>query len=155
MERLVLWKSWIIPWIEPITAVTEIMNPRQLKNWREYHLSDSFLICFWAMCICMGKKTTKGPNPIAPRRERTSLKKGITMARTVANITKIVLQTNLNKLKRTITLPIMNEYSLFMKSESGHTMLAPISTIRKNGWPITCNQIFIADTLLDKNTQIY
>ena len=144
VKILYLWRSLPIPWIEPTIAATEMRKHTKLKSWSMHHFSVSFFMCLWAMCICMGKKTTRGQNPIAPSRERISLKNGIAMARIVDTITKMVLQISLNRLKLIVTLPNLVGYSLFMKSDCGHTMFAPISTIRKNGCPITCNKILIS-----------
>jgi hypothetical protein len=85
------------------------------------------------MCICTGKKIMSGQNPNAPSKAKNSLKNGIAMAITVAIITNIVLQISLNKLTLNVKEPILFLRSLFMKSERGHFMLAPISTIRNIG----------------------
>jgi len=133
MKSLYFLMFLLIPRMEPTAATTETRKHTKLNSWSTHHFNDNLLICFCAMCICMGKNTMRGQNPIAPRRARNSLKNGMAMAIVVATATYIVLQISLKRLTLNVKGPIFVGYSLFMKSERGHTMLAPISIIRNSG----------------------
>lgn len=141
MKSLYLLIFSIIPRTELTPAATETRKHTKLNIWSTHHFDDRVLICFCEMCIWIGKKTMSGQNPTAPRRARNSLKNGIAMAMIVAIITYIVLHINLNKLR---LKPIFVGYSLFKKVDCGHAKLAPISTIRNNGWASTCNAMSIS-----------
>ncbi|URE48305.1 hypothetical protein MUK42_32645 [Musa troglodytarum] len=82
------------PSMEPQAAAKETRKQRKLKLCNIIHSDEDLAICLREMYISMGKYTVRGQNPTAPSNASTSLKKGISIARTVLITTKVVLQSS-------------------------------------------------------------